>query len=245
MVSRAAVLLAGCGSEDGGGDGGGKDDDPLAMLAQAARKSSQTESFRYKATMDSDIASQTMTMDASGTSSADSSEATLNGTLDAGQGAMEFEGIMTGGSMYMSGEDLGLPAGKWVKMEDSPTNTMSPSEVVKFLQDSGDVELVGTETIRGEEGQHFRGPLNMKELIEKEAGSAFLEQMKDTPGVEELEVVIDILVPDSGLPSRMAVAMTMPGQEGSLKMTSDVLEYDVPVNADPPPDDKVVESPGG
>jgi hypothetical protein len=221
MVSRAAVLLAtfalvaGCGSEDGGGDGGGKDDDPLAMLAQAARKSSQTESFRYNAKMDSDIGSETMKIDA------------------------------TDGSMYMSGEDLGLPAGKWVKMEDSPTNTMSPSEVVKFLQDSGDVELVGTETIRGEEGQHFRGPLNMKELIEKEAGSAFLEQMKDTPGVEELEVVIDILVPDSGLPSRMAVAMTMPGQEGSLKMTSDVLEYDVPVNADPPPDDKVVESPGG
>jgi hypothetical protein len=177
MVSRAAVLLAtfalvaGCGSEDGGGDGGGKDDDPLAMLAQAARKSSQTESFRYNAKMDSDIGSETMKIDA------------------------------TDGSMYMSGEDLGLPAGKWVKMEDSPTNTMSPSEFVKFLQDSGDVE--------------------------------------------ELEVVIDIWVPDSGLPSRMAVAMTMPGQEGSLKMTSDVLEYDVPVNADPPPDDKVVESPGG
>ena len=253
MIKRAVlflatfVLIAGCGSEEGGGDGGdggGKDDDPLAMLAHAARKTS-AESFRFKATVDSDISSETMKMDAGGTSTADSTEATMKGTIDLGDGDMEFEAITTGDNMYMAGEDLGVPEGKWLATQEPATQTMAPSQFVNFLRESGDVELLGTEEVQGEQAQHFRGPLNMKELIEKSADSAFLEQMKKTPGVEELDVVIDIWVPDSGLPSRMSIDMKMPGQDGSLKMTSEILEYDVPVNADPPPDDQIVESPTG
>jgi hypothetical protein len=246
MIKRAALvlttlaLIAGCGSEseEGGGD-------ELAALAEAARKSADTESYRFDATIDSDVGSETMKLDASGTSAADSSKGTMKGTMDFGDGAMEFEAIMSDGQMYMASEDLGLPAGKWLHTEDQPTQTLSPSEFVAFLRDSGDVELVGTEEVQGEQAQHFRGPLDMKELIDKSGDSPFIQQMKQTPGVEDLDVVVDIWVPANGLPSRLAVDMKMPGQDGTMKMASEILEYDVPINADPPPDDDVVDSPGG
>lgn len=243
MIKRAVLafatfaLIAGCGSEEGGGGDG----DPLAMLAQAARKSSETESYRFEMMMSTDGGSEAMRMDASGTSNADSTESKMSGTMNFGEGNKSFEAIVTDGRMYMAGEAVELPRGKWIDTEDdAPVQTLSPSEFVKFLQESGDVELVGTETIRGEEAQHFRGPVDMKELIEQSPDSALAEQMKNNPAVEDLDVVLDIWVADSGLPSRIAVEMTAPGQDGSVKMAADVLEYDVPVKAEAPPESDIV-----
>jgi hypothetical protein len=244
VIKRAVLflatfaLIAGCGSEEGGGDEAG---DELAALAQAARTTSGIESYRYEMTMDSKTPTEALSMDVSGTSSADSTEGTLKGTMDLGEGDTKVEGIITDGRMYMRAEAFGLPKGQWIDTEDSPAQTMSPPEFVKFLHDSGDAEHVGTADVRGEPAQHFRGPVNLKELAEASPDSAFVEQMKNAPGIEDIKLILDIWVPDSGLPSRMAMDLTMPDGNGNVKMTSDILEYDVPVNAEAPPESDIAD----
>jgi hypothetical protein len=242
VVTRAVVLLAslaliaGCGSEEGDGS--------LAALDQAARKAESTESYRYVARMSSNLPDQDLRFDGTGTSSADSKQGTMEGTLDVGQGPLAFQGIVHDGLMYMRGEDLGLPKGKWVKMQDPPTSTLSPSEFVGFLRDSDGVERVGAATIRGEETTHYRGSLDIEELAE-ESGSEIVERLRNTPNVDDLDITVDVWVGDDRLPARLALELSARDQvSGSMKITSDVLEYDVPVEADPPPAESVVEAQG-
>lgn len=237
------ALIAGCGSEKGGGEGGGGENS-LAALDAAAGKAKEIKSFRHEFTMRSDLADQKLSFDGEGTSSADSRHGRLTGTLDVGQGPIEFEGIVADEVMYLKGDAFGLPKGKWLKSPDPPTSTLSPGEFVGFLKDAEGVKRVGSETIRGEETEHFRGPLNIKELAE-ESGSEIVERLRQTPEVDKFDIVVDVWVMQDGLPARLTLEMTAPGQaSGSMKVTSDILEYDVPLNDKPPPAGQVVEGRG-
>lgn len=231
------ALIAGCG-EDGGAEG--ESDDPLAALDAAARKTTAAESNRQEFKMESDIGGEQMSMTGEGTMSADSTKGHLTFEMDAGDVSGTFEAIVTDGVMYMKSDQLPLPAGKeWLKQQDPPSSTMSPSEFVRFLRDSGKVENKGTEEIRGEETVHFSGPLDLQKLAE-ESGSDIVERLRQTPGAEDMKMLIDIWVGPDGLPARMTLDVSAPEQaEGSMKVTSDILEYNVEVDAEPPPASKV------
>jgi hypothetical protein len=240
----ALLLLAGCGGDDDGGGGGGGD--PLAALATAVEKTADSESFRARFTMESDLEGEQLTFEGEGTFSADSTRGRLRGTMNLGQGDLAFEAIAVDGTMYLKGDQIPVPAGKeWLELPDPPTSTLSPSEFAKFLRDSEGVKNVGTEQIRGEQATHFRGPLDLQKLAE-ESGSEIGERLRNTPWAESVDFIIDIWVAPDGLPSRIAADISMPDQtQGSLKVTSDVLEYDVEVDAEKPPASSVATGAAG
>jgi hypothetical protein len=237
LLSLFALVAGGCGSDDGGG---GEEDDPLAALDAAAKKTKAAESNRQEFTMESDIGGAELSMEGEGTFSADSTRGHMTFDMETPQGDGSFEAIVVDGVMYIKGDQIQLPGGKeWLKQQDPPSNTMSPSEFVTFLRDSGNVENKGTEEIRGEETTHFAGPLDLQKLAE-ESGSDIVEQLKSTPGAEDMEMNIDIWVGPDGLPARMILDVSAPEQaEGSMKVTSDILEYNVDVEAEAPPASEV------
>ena len=236
LICVLALVAGGCGSDDGGG---GEQDDPLAALNAAARKTKAAESTRQKFTMEAEASDGEFSASGEATLSADSTRGHM--TFD-GDGGLEgsFEAILIDGFMYMKGDDLPLPEGKeWFKTPDPPTSTMSPSEFVQFLLDSGDVENEGTEEIRGQQTTHYSGPLDIRKIAE-EGGSELVQRLNQQPHVEEMETEIDIWVGENGLPARMEFEVKPPdGQDGSLKMTSDILEYNVEVDVEAPPPSKV------
>jgi hypothetical protein len=249
MIKRAVLflatfaLIAGCGEEEGGGDGGGGD--VRSALAAAAEKSKDIKTFSQTFTMESDLGGATFSFDGEGTSTADNQRGTMKGTMEVGGQTIEFEGILDGTFMYLKGEGLGAPAGKWIKTEDPPTSTMSPTEFVNFLKDADGVEEVGTEDVNGEQTTNYRGPLDLDKLAEK-SGPAIIQQLKNNPEVGKLDITVDLWVREDGLPARFGLEITAPGEaEGSMKVSSDITDYDVPVNADPPPASDVIEAPGG
>ena len=182
------------------------------------------ESLRQEITMDADFEGEQVSMEAEGSFTADSPN----------------------GTMYMKSDDIPLPEGKeWLKTPDAPTSTMEPAEFVRLLRESEGVENVGSEEVRGEPTTRFRGPLDLEKLAEA-SDNAVLERLKATPEAKEFDIVVDVWVLENGLPARIGMKMT--GSErvsGEMTMTSDILEYDVPVNAEAPPADKVAESVGG
>jgi hypothetical protein len=58
-------------------------------------------------------------------------------------------------------------------------------------------------------------------------------------------LTVDVWVASTGLPSRLVLEITAPGRaEGSLKITADMLDYNVEVDASPPPAREVAKAPG-
>jgi hypothetical protein len=234
-----ALIAGGCGEEEA------VDDNPLAALDAAARKTTAAESFKQRFTMESDIEGAVMSADGEGTFSSDSTRGVMAATMEIEGEELTFEGITVDGVMYLKSDDIPLPDGKtWLKTEDPPTSTLSPSEFVIFLRDSEGVENVGTEEIRGEETTHFRGPLDLGRLA-RESGQAVIKRLAASPEAEQLRLTVDVWVASTGLPSRLVLEITAPGRaEGSLKITADMLDYNVEVDASPPPAREVAKAPG-
>jgi hypothetical protein len=208
----------------------------LRCILPGEYATADSESFRSEFGMQSDLEGQRLTFVGEGTFTADSTRGRLEGRMDTGQGWVGFEAIALDGVMYLKGDDIPVPAGKeWIELRDPPTSTLSPSEFAAFLRDSEGVENVGTERIRGQRTTHFRGPLDLEKLAE-ESGPDIVERLRRSPAAKDMEFMIDIWVAPDGLPSRIAADISMPGQlSGSMEVTSDILEYDVEVDAERPP----------
>jgi hypothetical protein len=242
LVAAAALAASGCGS------GGGTDIDPgsgpLALLDLAAQKSDDAESYRLEYSSESTFRGQASSMKGTGTSNADSTRARMEFTMEEEGETFAGEMILIDEVMFMKpeGDEFGLPAGKqWLRMEDESlaTPSLSPSQFVRFLRESGDVKVVGSEEVRGEKTTHFRGPLNMEKLAE-ETGEQAVELLGEV--AKEAEVALDVWVTPDGLLARVAADIRVPEKgTGSLKMTGDFLAYGVPVDADEPPSEQVAE----
>jgi hypothetical protein len=61
-----------------------------------------------------------------------------------------------------------------------------------------------------------------------------VERLRNTPHVEDIDFAADVWVGRDGLPARLALEASPRDQSGRLKITSDVLDYDVPIKAEPP-----------
>jgi hypothetical protein len=237
LLALICVLVAaGCGSDEPKGD-------PLAALDAAAKKTQTSESNRQEFSMVSDIDDNELSMIGEGTFSADATRGRMTFEIDADETQGSFEAIADGRETYLKSDQLPLPPGKeWLKTTDAPSSTLSPREFVDFLRASDEVDNEGTEEIRGEQTTHYRGSVNLRELAEA-SRSELLRRLNQAPNVNDLETTIDIWVREDGLPARLVLEVKPPQDEasGSVKVTTDILEYDVEVDAEPPPPAKVVE----
>jgi hypothetical protein len=239
LVLLAALVAGGCGEAEEAA----VDDNPLAALDAATKRTTEVESLRQTISMDADFEGEQVSMEAKGSFSADSQNGVMSASMESGGEKFAFDAIVVDGTMYMKSDAFPLPEGKeWFKTPDEPTSTMKPEEFVRFLRDSEGVENVGTEDIRGERTTHFRGPLDIEELAAA-SDNQMLDQLKSTPEAKEFDIVVDVWVMDDGLPARLAMKLTASESvSGAMTMTTDILEYDVPVKAEAPPAEKVAEN---
>ncbi len=241
----AALLAAGCGGDDEGGGSAAAPAGPAAIVNAAVNASDDTESYRMRFGMDSDLGGQKLAMDGEIVSSADSGVAHFKGRFAQGGAPKEMEFISRGEDNFIRGEiiDSALPDGKeWLRLGDETPTTMTPPEFLEFLRSSPSIKEVGREDVRGERAVHLRGPLDMKKLAES-TSSAAAQKLAKIPQAEEMKVVVDVWIRESDdRLTRMGLELTHPDAPGKMKMSGDILDYDVSLDAaKAPPASKVAD----
>ena len=233
LLCVPALLLAGCGGDDGDGRGGGDGPTggPAAIVAAAIKKSEDAESYRLKFDVDSDLGGQEFSFKGQGVAAADQSRARFKGSFTQGADSFDMEVMSVGEDYYYRGgvfEELKPKDKDWLHVDDpTATTTMTPAEFVEFLRESPEIEEAGREQVRGEQAIHLSGPVDFKKLAENTSSKA-VEQFKRIPQAEEMKMLIDVWVAEKDdRIMRMAIEASHPAAQGKMRMTADILEYDV------------------
>jgi hypothetical protein len=146
------------------------------------------------------------------------------------------------GENVMSSDDLPpLPEGKrWVHLElgSSTPNAMTPSDFAEFLKNAGDVEDKGQGTINGKRVTHYAGTVSTNELAQ-DTGGETAKRMKALLAGQDIDLPIEAWIDEDNRPVRMAV--NLEAKDGTVKITTDILEYGVPVDVQAPPAAEVAE----
>ena len=162
----------------------------------------------------------------------------------------KIEAIQDGTVSYVRfpAVDDQLPAGKsWVRTDESKPGAKQgtdfdfqqltnndPRELLDFLQGvSGEIEIVGTEQLRGVETTHYRAtvdPLEYEKLVppdKRQELESLVEQMAAQSGLGE--VPVDVWLDEGGLVRKltMAFSATQSGTSGSsdASMTFEIYDY--------------------
>jgi hypothetical protein len=134
-------------------------------------------------------------------------------------------------------------------MADDVTPNTAPTDPGAFLESfqeaEGEVEVVGSEEIRGISATHYRIMIDeqwAETLTEEEMGD--LEEQGFSP---DATFPLDLWVDDDGLVHRMSIvaeASQLEDAEGefeSMTMTFDFFDFGQPVTIEPPPADQVTD----
>ena len=165
------------------------------------------------------------------------------------------------GAMYVQGEALGAPEDQWLHM--GPTSGLTgadptgfgtdPSRTLEHLRSVGDVETVGTETVREVATTHYRTSTPLGRLVEEQLDELASEPALPEGWLEEnadVEVGIEAWIADDGLVRRMRTAMELPGPPmgagaSSITVSTEVVlelyDFGVAVDVEAPPADQVIE----
>lgn len=166
--------------------------------------------------------------------------------------------IEDGNVKYEGGEIVAkmLPPGKeWVRTDKSdeqeedetPLNT---EDSMELLNSSGEVELVGRESINGKITRHYRGEVQLADLVD-----LLREKGKDTEadayerieGVSPTQISAEAWIDRKNMLRRMRFVMPMPGDPGeppvTVDMRMDFFAYGITPDIRLPDPDSVVEGP--
>jgi hypothetical protein len=167
-----------------------------------------------------------------------------------------LDAVLDGLVMYMRMPFVAdkIPGGKeWVKVDlrqaaakvpgmdvdqllqftrNGPQSTLTYLEAV-----SGDIEVIGTEEVRGVDTTHHRATIDVRKYAslvpaaQREKLSSLLDQLVEQTGLQTFPV--DVWVGEDGLVRKleMTMAMTQPGttQSASASMTYEMFDYGEPV----------------
>lgn len=238
LLALIAIVFvaAGCG-------GGEAPSNPLAALDLAVDRTKDVDSMRQTISMKADFAGEKMSLEGEGTGTADAKNGEMSMSMDIAGESFEFDALIVDDAIYMKSDAIPLPKGKeWIETADVPASSLDPAEFVQHLRESQGVKNVGSEEIRGDRTTHFAGPVNIDKLFEASYGEDMAEQLEQMPQIEQFKMTIDVWVLEDGLPARVTMKLTAPEHvEGSMTMSSDFLEYDVPVDVEAPPASKVID----
>jgi hypothetical protein len=141
-----------------------------------------------------------------------------------------------------------MPRGKpWVHSLDRtvPSSSLTPSEWVEFLAEADDVQEIDDDVVvLGKPVTHYRGVVDVAKLADEVGGESeqrfeALLDKENLPDGARVGLPIEAWIGDDGLPVRMRVSAD--ARNGSVDMTTDVLEYGVSVDVEPPPASKTIE----
>jgi hypothetical protein len=223
---------------------------PAAAIAQAVAKSSTITSTSVVA--NGTAAGQAFSMRMVATAKPPL-RARITMTMP-GFGAVEQ--LITGKVIYMKMPQMTQQTGKpWIKIDLSkPNNKLGididqlmeqsqqsdPSDALRMLQAAGDIERIGTETVRGIETTRYEGKVDLRKAMaqlppeQRKQAQALLNEA----GAKEMDVAV--WIDDQGLTRRLKQAYQTK-ETGAITMTMEVLGYNVPVSVKAPPASQVLD----
>ncbi len=126
---------------------------------------------------------------------------------------------------------------------------VDPRELLGLLRAaSGDVEVVGTEELRGEETTHYRATIDPAEYaklaLAHEQRDALVDELVERSGIGD--VPVDLWLDATGMVRKvtMAFAATASGGTGTAEssLSVELWDYGEPVAIEPPPASEVVDA---
>lgn len=232
-----AVLLGGCGTDEGGGSGAGKTSAPSAAnlspaqkVAAAADVTKEKSTAKFDMKMDMTVLGTAVKM--SGEGQMDSAKQAVTMTMSSkppGGKTVKMKMIGIGDTVYMQ------VTGKkqWVKLDTSKasqlgvdqSNSDPTAQLDMLKQVSDDVKEAGRETVNGVETTKYTGTIDLDKAAaaEGEAGAKASDSYKE---LGLLDMPFELYIDDDGMPSRMIMKASgessTEGLKGEIKFTMTV-----------------------
>jgi hypothetical protein len=270
-VALVAVVMsaAACASGSPGAHSVGTNKDTLTVIHAAAAATSEAQSVRFRGSMSEDMRGVTVPPAAVPVSfrfSGDfagvmrlrplAGQMTLfNVTSGGGALTGQVQEVVTPKGFYVKSPQLAARTGKpWagitfdelksqsgvdVKQFMSQAQQMQPGQYVQQLAASGNIKRVGSETINGVATTHYAGDVSTAQTLAHYASAARAELAPIMQSAGITSTHIDVWVDGSELVRRIVSSAV--GAKATIKTRIDVLAYDVPVDATPPPADRVAD----
>jgi hypothetical protein len=203
---------------------------------------------------------------ASPTSFTASGSGAYNAKTDRSRAVLEMKGptgtfhmieITSGDLEYVGGDVVAkeLPPGKeWVRTEESDSASdeasLDPQDSLRILGSSGEVEMIGRESINGTTTRRYRGEIQLGEFIDvlrendkDDAADAYERIEGQVPTGISAESWVD----RKNMLRRFRMVMPIPGEPGepvlTVDMRMDIFDYGAQPVIPLPDPDRVVEGP--
>jgi hypothetical protein len=266
-LTPAAIVVTGCGSDA---------PDPIAEAAAATRKSDGAKvamevafegagapgGLNMKADGVADIRAGEMQMELD---MGDISKALPNNASNVDPAQLNAELRLVDKVLYtrMGLLSQQLPKGKkWLKLDieklgqglgidvSQLSQYNDPTKMLNYLRESGDVDEVGEEDVRGVQTTHYRAKVDLAKATKKLQGAG----AASGTGVDQLvkflgdsKVPVDVWVGDDKLVRRMTMRLSPSGSGAaaanfSMRMNMDLFDYGTPVSVSAPPESEVYDA---
>lgn len=246
----ASVLLAGCG-DDGSGDADADKSSEPTTSASSATSDDETDPGASSGSTDGDSGELTVanfnettigaleaagsyrvrgTTTSAGATSTIESEATyengkplIHGKTTPGS-PQQIETVAADGVVYIKADGLGIPAGKWLKIDpNDPANannpltalaaTSDPEVALRAMGELKSLDLVGQEEIDGVDTDHYRAVMSTENYAEALGLPA--EIASSLPAT----IPVDMWVDEDNRPIRYDIEMTVGGVDNKTSQT--------------------------
>jgi hypothetical protein len=239
------------------GSGGGNPFNPVAAAAEHAEDVPGAR-FSLYVVYSSPATTRSIAAGGSGVFNTETERSRLTLDLDGpATGSIHLVQITDGDSEYTGGDTVAaeLPPGKqWVRTEkgsaqegETPLDT---DDSLKMLSSSGEVKLIGHESIDGKTTKHYRGEISLVDFVEylREHGKdEVADAYERVESVAPTQISAECWVDGKNLLRRLRIVMPMPGKVGqpplTVDMRMDFFAYGVHPDIQVPDPDSVVEGP--
>jgi hypothetical protein len=238
---------------------GGDDTLDLNPVATAAERAQNIPGGRFTlyVVYSTPASPTTFTATGSGAYNAktDRSRATLE--MKGPTGTLHVVEITDGDFEYTGGDVVArdLPPGKeWVRTEESGSGgeeaSLDPQDALQILGSSGEVEMIGRESINGKMTRRYRGEVQLGDFIDlmrENDQDAAADAYERIEGQTPTGISAESWVDSGSMLRRFRMVMPIPGEPGepplTFDMRMDIFDYGAEPAIQLPNPDRVVEGP--
>jgi hypothetical protein len=252
LAVLTACLITACGG------------DTLALdpVADAATRTEAAKSMRIELSLaTAGVGVQPLTISAKGAVDGERSALTLSMPQSGGVDLGDVELRSDGSVVYMRVpylQQLAPSLKPWIKLDlegargkgglvDSlleASRQADPTQALAYLRAAGDVEELGTATVRGVKTTHYRAVVDLERYAQqlddgKNGLAAAIRRVVEETGVKTMP--IELWVGDDSLVRRLSWKQATPlptGQEAELALTMDLFDFGADVDVTLPSDDE-------
>jgi LppX_LprAFG lipoprotein len=269
LTVAATLVLAGCSGDEQPTASGPRAAASSAPTASAAPAQADIELLRRAALKSAEAGSARVSFESSATGGADVRGTGSYTLVPPLQGSIDFTSFTVGGQTLPGGMTmlmtpdayyLRIPAlegqlGKpWAKLaladiaQESGLDLSAltqqaqqgnPMVYLELLQNAGDLEIVGSETVAGVPTTHYRGTVDYAETLDQLTPElrAQLEQQLSAAGTQT--ATIDVWIDADGTVRQLA--QESESTLGPVTVTMTIEEYGVPVDVTPPAEEETAD----